>query len=145
MERGLVHARRSRAAAAPRVGAAADFSNGNFPIGADVLRDAHARHAALRSFLLSRRARRRRIATAQPSTLRISLNGLPIYRTILPNHPHDARGALSYLRGGRGAYGYLCHATVEGAPLQELHRADERQSSAHCAATSRAAKRLMPD
>jgi hypothetical protein len=25
----------------------------------------------------------------------------------LPNHPHDARGALSYLRGNRGAYGYL--------------------------------------
>jgi hypothetical protein len=31
----------------------------------------------------------------------------------LPRHPHDARGALTYLRGGRGGYGYLCHATIE--------------------------------
>jgi hypothetical protein len=57
-----------------------------------------------------------------PSTLRISLNGVPVYRTILPNHPHDARGALSYLRGGRGAYGYLCHATLEGAQLEQMVR-----------------------
>ena len=56
----------------------------------------------------------------QASTLRILLNGIPVYRTILPNHPHDARGALSYLRGGRGAYGYLCHATIEGSLLQEV-------------------------
>jgi hypothetical protein len=52
---------------------------------------------------------------AQPTTLRMLMNGVPIYQTILPNHPHDARGALSYLRGGRGAYGYLSHATAEGA------------------------------
>ena len=51
---------------------------------------------------------------AQPTTLRMLLNGVPVYHTILPNHPHDARGALTYLRGGRGAYGYLSHATVEG-------------------------------
>src|SRR5205085_5465183 len=55
-----------------------------------------------------------------PTALQISLNGIPIYRTILPNHPHDARGALSYLRGGRGAYGYLCHATVEGSLLEQV-------------------------
>lgn len=59
---------------------------------------------------------------AQPSTLRLLLNGVPVYRTILPNHPHDARGALSYLRGGRGAYGYLCHPTVEGELLAEVLR-----------------------
>jgi hypothetical protein len=57
---------------------------------------------------------------AQPSTLRLLLNGVPIYRTILPNHPHDTRGALTYLRGGRGAYGYLCHATIECGLLGEV-------------------------
>ncbi len=55
-----------------------------------------------------------------PTALRILLNGTPIYRTILPNHPHDARGALSYLHGGRGAYGYLCHAAVEGSLLDQV-------------------------
>jgi hypothetical protein len=59
---------------------------------------------------------------AEPSTLRILLNGVPAYRTSLPNHPHDARGALSYLRGGRGAYGYLCHAMIEGHLLGEVLR-----------------------
>ena len=43
-----------------------------------------------------------------------------MYRTVLPNHPHDARGALSYLRGARGAYGYLTHATVESSLLDEV-------------------------
>jgi hypothetical protein len=56
----------------------------------------------------------------QPSALRLVLNGVPIYRAILPTHPHDARGALSYLRGGRGAYGYLCHATIECDLLSEV-------------------------
>ena len=57
---------------------------------------------------------------AQPTTMRMQLNGVPVYQTILPNHPHDARGALSYLRGGRGAYGYLTRATIEGASLAEV-------------------------
>ncbi len=57
---------------------------------------------------------------AQATTLRLLLNGVPVYRSILPNHPHDARGALSYLHGGRGAYGYLCHATIEGDLLHEV-------------------------
>jgi hypothetical protein len=56
----------------------------------------------------------------QPSTLRLLLNGVPIYRAILPNHPHDARGSLTYLRGGCGAYGYLCHATIESELLGEV-------------------------
>jgi len=56
----------------------------------------------------------------QPSTLRLLLNGVPIYRAILPNHPHDARGSLTYLRGGRGGYGYLCHATIECELLSEV-------------------------
>jgi hypothetical protein len=57
---------------------------------------------------------------AQPSALRVLLNGISVNRTILPNHPHDARGALSYLRGARGAYGYLIHATVENTLLGEV-------------------------
>jgi len=57
---------------------------------------------------------------AQPTTLRMLLNGVPVYQTILPNHPHDARGALSYLRGGRGAYGYLNLARVEGSLFAQV-------------------------
>ncbi len=57
---------------------------------------------------------------AQATSLRITLNGFPIYNAILPNHPHDARGSLSYLRGNKGAYGYLTHATLEGAQLREV-------------------------
>jgi hypothetical protein len=48
-----------------------------------------------------------------PTTLRMSLNGVPVYSATLRNHPHDARGMLSYLRGGKGAYGYLAHAFAE--------------------------------
>ena len=90
-----------------------------FPIGADVLRNA-ARVTLLCEASSYRPGAPQTDRNGAPSTLRISLNGLPVYRTILPNHPHDTRGALSYLRGGRGGYGYLCHATVEGAPLQQL-------------------------
>jgi Glycosyl hydrolases family 2, sugar binding domain/Glycosyl hydrolases family 2, TIM barrel domain len=57
---------------------------------------------------------------AQTSNLRLLLNGVPVYRTLLPNFPHDARGALTYLGGGRGAYGYLCHTTLEGDLLREV-------------------------
>jgi len=57
---------------------------------------------------------------AQPTTLRMLLNGVPVYQTILPNHPYDARGALSYLRGGRGAYGYLNLARVEGSLFAQV-------------------------
>lgn len=57
---------------------------------------------------------------AQPSNLRLLLNGIPVYRTLLPNFPHDTRGALTYLRGGSGAYGYLCHARIEGDLLREV-------------------------
>jgi hypothetical protein len=48
-----------------------------------------------------------------PTTFQMCLNGVPIYAATLRNHPHDARGALSYWRGGRGAYGYLTHAFAE--------------------------------
>ncbi|MEP6936435.1 MAG: sugar-binding domain-containing protein [Chthoniobacterales bacterium] len=57
---------------------------------------------------------------AHPTTFRMLLNDVRVYEGLLPNHPHDAAGALSYLRGGRGAYGYLIHATVEGELLGQV-------------------------
>jgi hypothetical protein len=57
---------------------------------------------------------------AQPTTLRMLLNGVPVYQAILPNHPHDARGALTYLRGGDGGYGYLSHGRIEGELLRQV-------------------------
>lgn len=57
---------------------------------------------------------------AYPSQLQILLNHVRVYDSMLPNHPHDARGCLSYLRGGLGAYGYLAHSIVEGKLLAEV-------------------------
>ncbi|MFN2507191.1 MAG: glycoside hydrolase family 2 protein [Chthoniobacterales bacterium] len=57
---------------------------------------------------------------AHPTSFRMLLNGVRVYRGILPNHPHDAAGALSYLGDGRGAYGYLAHATAEGDLLRQI-------------------------
>jgi hypothetical protein len=55
-----------------------------------------------------------------PTSFELSINDLTVHRTLLPDHPHDARGALSYLRGGRGAYGYLMRAAFEGELLQQV-------------------------
>jgi hypothetical protein len=55
-----------------------------------------------------------------PSYLVLSVNGLPILRTLIPDHPHDTKGALSYLRGQRGAYGYLFHQFIENELLQAI-------------------------
>jgi len=55
-----------------------------------------------------------------PTTLDISLNGVALYKGVLRNHPHDARGVLSYWRGGLGGYGYLVHAVAEKALLDEV-------------------------
>jgi hypothetical protein len=68
----------------------------------------------------------RRIDTPQtdadkfPTSLQMVLNGVRIFEEILPNHPHDSRGVLTYLRGGAGAYGYLASATVEGALFKQI-------------------------
>ncbi|HYG36299.1 MAG TPA: glycoside hydrolase family 2, partial [Clostridia bacterium] len=59
-----------------------------------------------------------------PTTLRISLNDVRLYEAVLRNHPHDARGVLSYLRGGLGAYGYPAFVAAEGDQLQEILRRD---------------------
>ncbi len=55
-----------------------------------------------------------------PTTLQLSLNGIRVYEAVLENHPHDSRGALSYLRGGRGAYGYLTHAFAEAEAIRQI-------------------------
>jgi hypothetical protein len=55
-----------------------------------------------------------------PTQFELLINDLPVHRTLLPDHPHDTRGALSYLRGGRGAYGYLMRAAFEGALLERV-------------------------
>lgn len=55
-----------------------------------------------------------------PSRFELLLNGLPVHRGLLPDHPHDTRGALSYLRGGRGAYGFPIRAAVENGLLQKV-------------------------
>jgi hypothetical protein len=68
----------------------------------------------------------RRIDTPQtddqiyPTTLQILVNTVPVHEATLRNHPHDARGMLSYLRTGRGAYGYLAHALAEDGLLQQI-------------------------
>lgn len=54
------------------------------------------------------------------SRFTLSINGFPILASILPDHPHDSRGALSYLRGGRGAYGYLVRSTIENELLETV-------------------------
>lgn len=54
------------------------------------------------------------------SQLVVSFNGLPVLTTLLPDHPHDTRGVLSFLRGGKGAYGYLLHPTLENQLLAEI-------------------------
>jgi hypothetical protein len=57
---------------------------------------------------------------AFPTDCELQLNGLPVHRGILPNHPHDSRGALSYLHGQPGDYGYIIKAAIEGDLLQRL-------------------------
>lgn len=61
-----------------------------------------------------------------PSAFELSINGLVVHRTILPDHPHDTRGALSYLRGAKGAYGYLIRATIEDDLLRRVAETAER-------------------
>ncbi len=62
-------------------------------------------------------------AHKHPTTFELLINDLRIHRGILPDHPHDSRGALSYLhdpKGGRGAYGYLIRGTIEDVLLQRV-------------------------
>ncbi len=58
-----------------------------------------------------------------PTTLRVLLNGELIHTVAVPDHPHDSRGVLSYLRGAVGAYGYLSQIVVEGELLRRVREA----------------------
>ena len=60
-----------------------------------------------------------------PSTLRIKLNDVLIHSCALPDHPHDSRGVLSYLRGAVGAFGYLEQVVIEGDLLRRVKDAAE--------------------
>ena len=62
----------------------------------------------------------REITTEGPFPSTASTLSSPVIRQFLRDHPHDSRGALSYLVGGRGAYGYLITTTVEGEALQKI-------------------------
>ena len=55
-----------------------------------------------------------------PTTLEMYLNGVHVCEMTLRNHPHDSRGVLSYLRGGKGGYGYLAHAFADGPLLRRI-------------------------
>ena len=55
-----------------------------------------------------------------PTSFHMHLNNVRVYAATLPNHPHDTRGALSYLGRSKGSYGYLAHATVEDELLREV-------------------------
>jgi hypothetical protein len=68
-----------------------------------------------------------------PSSFQILLNGVRVYETVLQNHPHDARGVLTYLRNGKGAYGYLAHATIEGDLLRQIAETTNGHLHLRCA------------
>ena len=68
-----------------------------------------------------------------PTQMEMFLSGVRVFEQMLPNHPHDARGVLSYLRGGKGAYGYLAHATIEGDLLEEIARNTGGHLALRCA------------
>ena len=55
-----------------------------------------------------------------PTTLQMFVNDVRVYGAVLRNHPHDARGVLSYLRGGLGGYGYPAYATAQGELLRQM-------------------------
>ena len=55
-----------------------------------------------------------------PTQFELLLNDVPVHRALLPNHPHDTRGSLTYLNGGKGAYGYLMQATIEDDHLRHV-------------------------
>jgi hypothetical protein len=63
-----------------------------------------------------------------PTTLQMLLNEVRVYDAVVRNHPHDARGVLSYLRGGFGAYGYPAYAITEGDLLKEIAKSTVNDS-----------------
>ena len=69
-----------------------------------------------------------------PTTMQIFLNDVRMYEAVLRNHPHDARGVLSYWRGGVGAYGYLANAHAgNGLTEQIAQNASDHSLRLRCA------------
>nr|MBA2241593.1 glycoside hydrolase family 2 [Chthoniobacterales bacterium] len=95
------------------------FFEYQFPLTADEIADA-TKIIVLCEVSAHREGTPQTDSFAFPTSFRLLLNGVRIYTGLLPNHPHDAAGTLSYLRGGRGAYGYLAHAAVEGELLRQV-------------------------
>jgi hypothetical protein len=95
------------------------FFEYQFPIDGDDIRNA-TKIRVLCEVSAHREGTPQTDSFAHPTSFRMLLNGVRIYSGILPNHPHDAAGVLSYVGDGRGGYGYLAHATVEGSLLEQV-------------------------
>jgi predicted transcriptional regulator len=71
--------------------------------------------------------------------MQIYLNDVRMYEAVLRNHPHDARGVLSYWRGGVGAYGYLANAHVGNGTIEQIARnASDHSLRLRCAVPAEA-------
>jgi len=85
---------------------------------------AHLGEARRVQFLCEVSSRREDISQtdshAFPTEFEMKINELPVHRAVLPNHPHDTRGALSYLSGQPGCHGYLMRAVCEEPLLSRL-------------------------
>lgn len=68
-----------------------------------------------------------------PTTFNVLLNGVLLYHGVLRDHPHDARGVLSYWRGGKGAYGYLVKGFAEGETIRQIASASAEGLRLRCA------------
>ncbi|MEE3194021.1 MAG: glycoside hydrolase family 2, partial [Candidatus Poribacteria bacterium] len=55
-----------------------------------------------------------------PSDLKITINGIELKTITLPSSPADARGALSYINGIPGKYGFLTKIKVDDEQLNSL-------------------------
>jgi len=58
--------------------------------------------------------------TKAPSDLTVKINGVNVKTATLPDAPADARGALSYINGLPGRYGYLHRVRVAGNTLAQI-------------------------
>ncbi|MFQ6133433.1 MAG: glycoside hydrolase family 2 protein [Armatimonadota bacterium] len=62
-----------------------------------------------------------------PSEVTVSLNNVEVATVTLPDAPCDTRGAMSYIRGLDGRYGYLLRATATGDLLRRIARRVQQQ------------------
>lgn len=119
--RGGMSPRRTAAAGDACWGRGSGFFRWDFPL--EGLRMADARRVRVLCEVSSCRPDASQTdCDAFPSDLVLSANGIPLVRTKLSNHPHDSTGSLSYLRDGKGAYGYLLRAVAEGPTLERLRQ-----------------------